>query len=895
VIGKTISHYRILEKLGGGGMGVVYKGRDTLLDRQVAIKVLSPELLADETAARGFIREAKAASALNHPNILTVHDLVEAEGVHFLVMEFVEGQTLRARIGKKGMELKPLLDISLEVAEALAAAHRAGIVHRDLKPENIMVRADGHVKVVDFGLAKLLGAREQTQVAVATQDVAVTASGAPSVSGGLGARQSHIAGTLPYMSPEQLTGKALDHRTDIFSFGVVLYEMATGQQPFHSRTTGELIEAILGKEPPPVTELSRVVPDRLQEMIAKALEKDPTDRYQGMEDLVVDLRRLKRVTDTGRVIPKAARPPAPALATIAAFSRRKLAVLAGGAVLAVVLMALGLYRFLRQRESPAPFQTMTLRTLTSTGKLRDAIISPDGKYLAYATADAGMESLWVRQIATASSVQIIPPAEAGYVGLTFSSDGNYVYYVKGERKRTLSLGTLYEVPVLGGPSRKLIEDVESPVTTSPDGKQFAFVRGSPDHQETALVVVNADGTGERKLASRKSPAEFSTDGPAWSPDGKIIALGSGDTVVAVRVEDGKEETLASKLRGDVGRVAWLADGSGLLLIALDDASRAQIWQLVYPSGQVHRITNDTNDYADLSLTADSKAIVAVSGRLVTRIWVFPKAEPGRARELNPGTGELDGFFGLSWTPGGRIVYTSLASEPSRVNLWAMDPDGSNLKQLTVGVDVGMGISVCPDGRYIVYRAGAGPGIWRMDLDGSNQKQLTKGENDFGPRCSPDGKWVVYRLSRAGTDTLWKVPIDGGAPVQITDKPSRSPAFSPDGKWIACVYRGDPSQPEKLAVLSFQGGPPAKIFEVPPVGSVDWTPDGRALSFVARNQGVVNIWLQPLAGGPPKQLTDLKAAGIFLHRWSPDGKQLALAYGTRIGDAVLISNFKGSEK
>jgi len=897
MIGKTVSHYRILEKLGGGGMGVVYKGQDTLLDRPVALKVLSPELLQDPTAVSGFIREAKAASALNHPNILTVHDLLEAEGVRFLVMELVEGRPLRAHIGKKGMELKQLLNISVEVAEALAAAHRAGIVHRDLKPENIMVRADGHVKVVDFGLAKLLGAREQTQVAVATQDLTATTPGALPVPGGVAAQQSHMAGTLPYMSPEQLTGKALDRRTDIFSFGVVLYEMATGQQPFHSRTTGELIEAILGKEPPPVTELSRVVPEKLQEIVAKALEKDPADRYQGMEDLVVDLRRLKRVTDTARVIPKAQRPPAPALATIAALSRRKLAVLAGAAVLAAVLMALGLYKFLRQRESPAPFQTMTLRTLTSTGKVRNAVISPDGKYLAYATADAGMESLWVRQIATASSVQIIPPADARYVGLTFSSDGNYVYYVRTESKDP-RLGVLYQVPVLGGASRKLVVDVDSPVTFSPDGQRLAFVRGYPAQQETALVVANADGTGERKLATRKSPAEFSTDGPAWSPDGKIIALGSGDTLVAVRVEDGTERTLISKRWWRVDRATWLADGSGLLLAAVERPRppRGQIWLLSYPSGRVQRITNDTNNYEGVSVTADSSGLVTVPGKLVSRIWVLPKAEPGRARELNPGTGEADGFSGLSWTPGGRIVYTSLASEPRRVNLWAMDPDGSNLKQLTVGVDVGYGISVCPESRYIVYPAE--PGIWRMDLDGSNQKQLTKGENDFVPRCCPDGKWVVYVGGPSENRTLWKVPIDGGAPAQITDKPSGSPAISPDGKWIACVYKGDPSQPEKLAVLPFQGGPRAKVFEVPPpigVGAVDWTPDGRALSFAARNQGVANIWLQPLAGGPPKQLTDFNAFAIFFHAWSPDGKQLALAYGTRIGEAVLISNFKGSEK
>jgi len=379
MVGKTVSHYRILEKLGGGGMGVVYKGQDILLERPVALKVLSPELLKDPSTLSAFIREAKAASSLNHPNILTVHDLVEAEGTQFIVMELVEGRTLRACLGKKGLEPRELLRIATQVGETLAAAHRAGIVHRDLKPENIMVRADGHVKVVDFGLAKLLVAREQAQVMMTTQDVAVTAPGGLPQEGDLGAQRSHIAGTLPYMSPEQLTGKTLDHRTDIFSFGVVLYEMATGQQPFQSRTTMELIEAILGKDPRPVTELSRVVPDRLQEIIAKAIEKDPADRYQSMEDLVVDLRRLKRVTDSARIIPTAQRPPAAAEVAVGLPKRRRLAVLGGAALLALALIGLGLYRFVAQKTPLVPFQTMKLTMLTASGKVRAAVISPDGK------------------------------------------------------------------------------------------------------------------------------------------------------------------------------------------------------------------------------------------------------------------------------------------------------------------------------------------------------------------------------------------------------------------------------------------------------------------------------------------------------------------------------------
>jgi Tol biopolymer transport system component len=907
MIGKTVSHYRILEKLGGGGMGVVYKGQDLLLERPVALKVLAPELLKDPTALSAFVREAKAASALNHPNILTVHDLVEAEGTHLIVMELVEGRTLRACLGKKGLEFKELSRIAIQVGEALAAAHQAGIVHRDLKPENIMVRADGHVKVVDFGLAKLLGAREQTQMAAATQDVTVTAPGALPAPADMGAQRSHIAGTLPYMSPEQVTGKAVDHRTDIFSFGVVLYEMATGQQPFQSRTTVELVEAILGKEPPPVTELSRVVPERLQEIIAKAIEKDPADRYQGMEDLVVDLRRLKRVTDSGRAVavaPVYDRRPG-AAARRAALQKPWLLVLAGAALLALALIGLGLYRLVWRKPAPVPFQAMKLTMLTASGKVQHAVISPDGKYLAYVVADAGMQSLWVRQLATSSDVQIIPPSDTPYTGLTFSLDGNYIYYVRQESKQGGTYGTLYEMPVLGGASRKLIANVDSRVASSPDGKQLAFVREYPDQHETALIVVNADGTAERKLATRKSPAKFETGGPAWSPDAKVVAVGAEDPrpasgkeawygVVVLNAQDGKDKTFSAKEWGRVSEVAWLPDGSGVL--ALVYGERSQIWHLAYPSGQTRRITNDTNNYNGLSVTADGKALVTVSSkRSSTRLWAIPKDEWSHPRDISPGTSEEDGLYGFSWMPDGRILYTSMPS--GRWSLWVVNRDGSNPKEFPVGVpegSVGLGVSACPDGRYVVFGS---RGIVRVDSEGGNLKRITT-DRDLFPRCSPDGQWVVYLSTRG---TLWKIPIEGGTPVQLRDKMTLWFAISRDGKWIACTEREDPNQPVKLIVLPMQGGPPSKTFDAPPgldFRAFDWTPDGRSINFSAiqRGQrGAYNVWTQPLTGGPPRQLTSLETGRILSVAWSPDGKDLLLVRITEASDAVLISNFIGSGK
>jgi Tol biopolymer transport system component len=455
---------------------------------------------------------------------------------------------------------------------------------------------------------------------------------------------------------------------------------------------------------------------------------------------------------------------------------------------------------------------------------------------------------------------------------------------------------LYEVPVLGGGARKLIIDVDSPVAISPDGKQFAFVRGY--QQETVLVVVNVDGTAERKLATRKSPASFRVAGPAWSPDGKIIAVGSGNVVVAVLVADGKERALASNLRGDVGRVAWLADGSGLLLITSDEAPRWQIYHLAYPSGQVRRITNDPNDYAGVSVTTDGKALVTVSTKFSTRFWIITQGEWSRPHDISPGSSEQDGFYGFSWMPDGRILY---ASDPDRKShLCVMNWDGSYAKEFPVAVPTGVGVSACPDGRHVLF-ASQGR-IARVDSEGGNLKRLTTGEGhyDSAPRCSPDGKWVVYGSRRADDRTLWRIPIEGGTPVQLRDKPTRLYAISPDGKSIACTEEENTNQPTKLIVFPSQGGPPSKTFDSLPglvLGGVDWAPDGRSITFSATQTGASNVWTQPLAGGPPKQLTDFergRSRNLSL-AWSRDGKHLALVRGTYASDVVLISDFRGSEK
>jgi len=917
--GTTVAHYRVLERLGGGGMGVVYKAEDTLLGRQVALKFLPEEVSSNAVAKERFLREARAAAALNHPNICTVYEVGEHEGRLYLAMELLDGETLRRRIATRPVDVPTLLDIAIQMADGLDAAHAKGVVHRDIKPGNIFITPRGQVKILDFGLAKV--AQPSGCAAGASGGATVDVIGEQLTSPGA------AVGTVAYMSPEQARGQDVDVRTDIFSFGVVLYEMATGRQAFTGSSTAVIFDAILNRTPTPAVRLNPQIPARLEEIINKAIEKDRDLRYQVAAEMRADLKRLKRDWSAGVLPAGPGRPEAggttePSRAEAAAASdvssetavvaavlkRHKTALLAVLAVLVVVLAGLG-YVFYRlgskstARGAGLALQNLSITQLTTTGKAHDAAISPDGRYVVYAEEEAGLQSLWLRQIATPNNVQISPPAEVRYRGLTFSRDGNYIYIVKEEKTEGRFTGyrTLYRLAVLGGSARKLITDVDSPVTVSPDGSRLAFIRWA--ERESSLIVANVDGTNERVLASRKTTgsgyAYAAT--PAWSPDGTFIAVPvehwAGQhriTVSAVPVAGGPERNLASPSWFSVGPIGWLADGSGLVAIAVDlPAAPAQLRLLTYPGGEVRKITNDLNNYSGVTLTADSTALLTVKAETELNIWVTsPTGEGGR--KLAPCPYSSRGG-NLDWTPEGRIVYVSKAS--GDYELWIMDGDGGNQHQLTVDKTVHMHPAVSPDGRTVVYagsRPDGVPNIWKMDAEGTGARQLTTSQGAFSPRFSPDGKWVVYMAFESGGSAIRKAPVAGGSAVTLSDTflISTAPAVSPDGKLVA--FRAVPGipKPPETAIIPFEGGPPIKTL---PISSlIEWSPDGKALTYLHSIKGVSNIWRYPLEGGKPTQLTHFDSDLIFNHRWSRDGKRLALARGRTISDVVLLSNFK-SEK
>jgi Tol biopolymer transport system component len=710
------------------------------------------------------------------------------------------------------------------------------------------------------------------------------------------------------MSPEQARGEELDTRTDLFSFGVVLYEMATGRQPFTGNTSAMIFTAILTQAPTSPVRLNPELPDELERITNKALEKDRDLRYQSASELRADLKRLKRDTSSGRqtaatgptsaalgtVSEPPAGPPSSAAILLSEAKRHKLTLGLFIAGMALLLGGLGLAIYkLSVRKSELNLQNMKIVRITQSGKATDVAVSPDGQYVVYILREGERYSLNVRQVVTGSDVQVLPAEVLDFRGLTFSPDGNYIYFARSDKSNP-NWSYLWQMPTLGGTPRQLARDIDSSVGFSPDGRKFAFARGVPDKGEVRVLVAGVGGSGERILASL--PAAF-WNGPDWSPDGKTVVVTTiGGTKVtrgvisAISVSDGAVREIYSTPQ-PLGQARWLADGSGLLVSIFDPSLgwRGQLWQISFPGGEAHRFTNDLTDYqASLDMTRDRKTLATIESTTAADLWLAPAGDAARARQITTGARANNG---LSWLASGALVYADYSGD-----LFSVQEDGGNRTLLTPGEHNNSFPATCGDGRFILFQAYRNEklNVWRMDEDGSNPAQLTNEKLATRPECSPDGKWLLY--AHLDDLTAWQVPIQGGLPLQMVAQnlsDARTPQISPDGKLLAyLVMPATLSSPRVLTVAPFGGGSPLYRFDVP-MGAFEirWAPDGKALDYHLTRAGASNIWRQALAGGPPKQITNFKSDRIFSFDWSRDGKQLALARGSTSSDVILISNFQ----
>jgi serine/threonine protein kinase/WD40 repeat protein len=892
MIGTTVSHYNIVEKLGGGGMGVVYKAEDTSLGRFVALKFLPDDVANDPQALERFKREARAASALNHPNICTVYEIGEDQGKRFIAMEYMEGRTLKHTIQGRPMELEQLLEIGIDIADALDAAHVKGIVHRDIKPANIFITERGHAKVLDFGLAKV----GQARGASASDGATITHDHNENLTS-----PGTAVGTVAYMSPEQVRGKELDARTDLFSFGAVLYEMSTGVLPFRGDTSGVIFDAILNREPTEAVRLNPIVPAKLEDVIEHALEKDRDLRFQSAAEMRSELKRLKRDTSSGRnVLPSDAAvaaadsgsSKAASSATAVPISNpgSKRGLFAGVAILILAIVGFAAYKLLN-RGPVLSLQNMRMTQVTDSGKAIAVTTSPDGRYIVYALRDGENQSLWVRQVKTGSDVQLLPPEIVNYQHMSMSPDGDYVYFSRSD-KSTINYNYLYMMPVLGGTPRQLLKDVDTAPAWAPDGKKFAFLRGDPSGSKMIVATANADGSGETILA--KLPALVNRPLPAsWSPDGKWIAVSlnaiSGESVnqkiVMVSSVDGSAHDFYSSAT-PIGGVQWFPDGSGLLFVSIESQSgKSQLFYISYPDAKITRFTNDLADYDffSLSMTRDGRSVTAIQTSSQPNLWLASTQDLAGARQVTTGN-QIGGRIG--WTGDGRVLAVS-----DRAGLLSIDADGK-VTTLISGGDPITAMATCRNTNQVVFsRFSSGTStIYRADSDGSNIRSLGPG---FVTACAPDGTW--FTAITDSQNSLARVETANGAAKVLTKTSSGLSAISPDGNQLLYGFQENTGNiiADFAGLMSANGGERLRSFQAPSgSGGLHWSPDGKALQFSMTRDRAGNIWELPLTGGSPRQITHFPPGlNIRGFDWSKDGKQLAIVRSSATSNVLILTEFR----
>jgi len=902
MINETVAHYRILRKLGSGGMGVVYEAEDTKLGRRVALKFLPEDSHRDPQVLERFLREARAASALNHSGICTIHAIEDHDGRAFIAMELLEGESLDIQLARGPLSISRTIEVGIQLADALDAAHKKGIVHRDIKPANIIETQSGAVKLLDFGLAKLLK-RDRDSLNSHTIDHHET---------NLETSPGMALGTIQYMSPEQARGEEIDGRSDLFSLGAVLYQLLTGEPAFPGTTSAVVFDNILHHAPVSPVDLIPDVPRELERILNKALEKDRDVRYQVAAEMRADLKRLQRELDpsrsptpsaSGRRIPAVvepspsfAAPKSPGSSTLIAAARENklgFGIILTIAVVVIAAAGFGIFSLLRPvpPKTAEPFEHFSIENLTNNGHVSMAVLSPDGKYLLHVRDENGLQSLWLRHIATASNTQVIPPMATRYAGLTFSPDGNYIYCVRRDEQEQ-TIASLYSAPVLGGTPHLLIKDVDSPITFSPDGQRFAFLRELHDTLFYDLLIAHSDGSPDRTLLSNASlTGNNGNYVPVWSPDGKTIVIpeshlaeGAVGAFLSVDVATGKQQFVAQSPNRFYSSAAWLP-GANNLVVSSDDASVAlneQLGIIALAGGQFRPVTSDTNDYLLPSLVSDGRMLAAIQAQARFSLAVAPASSPDALSVLPLASRGM--IYRWDWMPDGRIIF------PQVPDIRIIGSNAGETVLLSDRAHLSDQIAAC--GKYIVFRSAGRSGklsfnLWRMDAAGSNLTQLTFGTNEADPICSLDGKWVYYK-DYGDDHFLKRLPVEGGSSESVLNSAIGAWNISPDGKTIVYFEVRELDHKLVLDLFSIEDKKVA-YHNVDPraIGPLAFAPDGKSIVYVVREKGVDNLWEQPLDNARFKQLTHFTSEKIWQFRFSQDGSQVCIERGHMESDAVLL--------
>ena len=863
--GTKLDGYEILGLLGAGGMGEVYRARDPALKREVAIKVLPSFVSQDPDRLRRFEQEAQAAAALNHPNILAVHQFGTFEGAPYLVSELLEGSTLRQLLQRGPLPVRKAIDYGVQIAHGLAAAHDKGIVHRDLKPENLFVAKDGQIKILDFGLAKLMQRQPDPDGIGPTQTK--------------GTDPGMVMGTVGYMSPEQVRGKPADHHADIFAFGAILYEMLTDKRAFQRSTSAETMTAILNDDPPGISQIVQTAPPGLQRVVHRCLEKNPEQRFQSASDLAFALEAL---TDPSSATEHAG------LGGGSQVFRWARWVVPSALVLAVVLIGLYLRRSSLVTGSGARPPSLDIRALTESGKASRVAATPDGRYVAYVNKDAGNFELRLLQVATQRDVRLLPGTPREIDNLHFSADGNFIYFLRRLDPDTDPRG-VYRIGTLGGPVTLLATDAEMlGVTVSPDGKHIAYITETPN--ESQIISIDADGTNRRVTARRPMPQRFYSI--EWSPlPDTLAAVAIGKTgigLLRVDVAAGSIRDLSVSGWGLVGQPAWSPDGATIFApAALTGQPTFQIWAFDASTG-VHRpLTAGSTDYDPLTLSATGTGdLVAMTRSYATSIWATDQFAHLRPIPILRG----EGSDSVAWVDGQIVTSNS-------VEMLVHDADGSNPTRLQSYSAIYSYLDRCGP-HQVVYRAfdrEHRSHIARTDIVSGSTTRLTDGPTDYEPACSVDGSTLVF-IHTSWQDnrcSITRKSLDSGQSLTLYETdPCKiySPILSPDGTKVLFYKEPDAKDASAWAVVPLTGGSPQTLkIPIPTVEpNPSWAPDGKSILYVDVTNRVGNIWSAPLDGKPPRKLTAFDADQIFAFDVSPDNR-LAISRGSVVGDVVLIKN------